>query len=151
MEIYNKYIKSFVDNTIDSITNTSEEEDLNTFNYPSISDTEQTKINSINNFIGVYCPMGYYKIKNDGSIKIIPNNQNTSTDYSNTLSSLSSSNSGSYTNLETFSNINPNDDLKDNLMNNYYYIYKVKKKKDNNTMIYFVILFILIFYLIYFN
>ena len=38
------------------------------YNYPSLNYNN----NEINNFIGLYCPMGYFNINNDGVRNIIP-------------------------------------------------------------------------------
>ena len=65
----NKYVKNIY-NKINNKLDTSEETTY--YDYPTLSENQKNNLKIINGFIGMYCPMGYYSIKKNGTIQIIP-------------------------------------------------------------------------------
>ena len=40
------------------------------YSYPVVNSKDRNRIESVNNFIGVFCPRGYYYLNDNGQIKI---------------------------------------------------------------------------------
>ena len=100
---------SFISNN----TETESEDNTDTFQYPDYSSSQQSKINSINSYIGVNCCMGKMNVSDDGSISSVSCNMDVPTDYTNTLTAQQSSISPNT--IETFDNYN-----KTNKLNIYF-------------------------------
>ena len=94
---------------ISNHTETESEDNTDTFQYPDYSSSQQSKINSINSYIGVNCCMGKMNVSDDGSISSVSCNMDVPTDYTNTLTAQQSSISPNT--IETFDNYNKTDKL----------------------------------------
>ena len=121
-------ISTFISNNtslnLDSLSSSDSDDNTQTFQYPSYSTSQQNKINSIKNYIGVNCCMGKMNVSNDGDISSVSCNMDVPTNYSNTLTAQQSSSSPNT--IETFDNYN----------------------KTNKLNIYFIFILILLFILL---
>jgi hypothetical protein len=109
----NTFISNNTSLNLDSLLDSESEDNTQTFQYPNYSSSQQSKINSLNSYIGVNCCMGKMNVSNDGNISSVSCNMNVPTDYSNTLSAQQSSSSPNT--IETFTNYN-----KTNKLNIYF-------------------------------
>ena len=101
-------LSNVVDNVEDYFKSTTEAESRNYYTYPTLTDGEKAKVQSVNNFIGVFCPRGYYYQDSDGMIEIISDATpvvSSTQQMANNLSNFISNNpSGSSDSIESFSN-----------------------------------------------
>jgi len=98
--------KNIVDNIEKYFETNTESKSRDYYKYPKLSNEEQLKIKDINNYIGVFCPSGYYYQNNNGKIDIIKNNSNKITltqDISNSLQNFINNNTNT---IEHFNNNN---------------------------------------------
>ena len=101
-------LSNVVDNVEDYFKTTTEAESRSYYTYPTLTDEEKAKVQSVNNFIGVFCPRGYYYQDSDGMIEIISDATpvvSSSQQMANNLSNFISNNpSGSSDSIESFAN-----------------------------------------------
>ena len=101
-------LSNVVDNIEDYFKTNTEAESRSYYTYPTLTDEEKAKVQSVNNFIGVFCPRGYYYQDSDGMIEIISDATpvvSSSQQMANNLSNFISNNpSGSSDSIESFAN-----------------------------------------------
>jgi hypothetical protein len=132
-------LTNITDNVENYFKSNTESVNREYYDYPKMNNTDKEKTENINNFIGVFCPRGYYYQNDKGKIEIVSDKKpiiTSSQQISNNLNNyISNSSTGNSTSIETFSNYNNN--------NNINCVY-------NDLLWILVILFFLIF-LNYFN
>lgn len=103
-------LTNVIDNVEDYFKSNTEAVNREYYDYPVMSKTEKKKTENINDFIGVFCPRGYYYQNNTGKIEIVSDETpivSSSQQMSDNLNNfISNSSTGNSTSIETFSNIN---------------------------------------------
>lgn len=101
-------LSNVVDNVEDYFKTNTEAESRSYYSYPTLTNEEKAKVQSVNNFIGVFCPRGYYYQDSDGMIEIISDATpvvSSSQQMANNLSNFVSNNpTGSSDSIESFTN-----------------------------------------------
>ena len=101
-------LSNVVDNVEDYFKTNTEAESRSYYSYPTLTNEEKAKVQSVNNFIGVFCPRGYYYQDSDGMIEIISDATpvvSSSQQMANNLSNFISNNpTGSSDSIESFTN-----------------------------------------------
>ena len=102
-------LTNVVDNIENYFKSNTEAKEREYYDYPVMNNEEREKTENVNNFIGVFCPRGYYYQNNKGKIEIISDentivtsSQQISDNLNNFISNKSTRNS---TSIETFSNL----------------------------------------------
>ena len=136
-------LSNIVSNVEDYLSTNTESKTNEYTTYPTLTSSQQTATNNVNNFIGTFCPQGYYYLEKNGMISIQPSTVPI-TSSSNILSSISNYNTNT-SSLETFVN---GEERKDNEIIN-----KQKKKKYKNIFfreqVFILILFLIILLILF--
>ena len=133
-------LSNIISNVEDYLSTNTESKTNEYTTYPTLTSSQQTANNNINNFIGTFCPQGHYYLEKNGMISIQPSTVPV-TSSSNVLSSVSNYNTEN-SSLETFVN---GEDRKDTEIAN-------KQKYKNNffrEQIFILILFIIILLILF--
>lgn len=133
-------LSNIISNVEDYLSTNTESKTNEYTTYPTLTSSQQTATNNINNFIGTFCPQGHYYLEKNGMISIQPSTVPV-TSSSNVLTSVSNYNNET-SSLETFVN---GEDKKNNKIAN-------KKKYKNNffrEQIFILILFFIILLILF--
>lgn len=133
-------LSNIISNVEDYLSTNTENKTNEYTTYPTLTSSQQTATNNINNFIGTFCPQGHYYLEKNGMISIQPSTVPV-TSSSNVLTSVSNYNNET-SSLETFVN---GEDRKNNKIAN-------KKKYKNNffrEQIFILILFFIILLILF--
>lgn len=95
-------LSNIISNVEDYLSTNTESKTNEYTTYPTLTSSQQTATNNINNFIGTFCPQGHYYLEKDGMISIQPSTIPV-TSSSNVLTSVSNYNTDT-SSLETFVN-----------------------------------------------
>lgn len=133
-------LSNIISNVEDYLSTNTESKTNEYTTYPTLTSSQQTANNNINNFIGTFCPQGHYYLEKNGMISIQPSTVPV-TSSSNVLTSVSNYNTEN-SSLETFVN---GEDRKDNEITN--------KQKYNNIFfreqIFILILFLIVLLILF--
>lgn len=127
-------LSNIISNVEDYLSTNTESKTNEYTTYPTLTSSQQTANNNINNFIGTFCPQGHYYLEKNGMISIQPSTVPV-TSSSNVLTSVSNYNTEN-SSLETFVN---GEDRKDS---------EIKKKQKYKNIFFREQIFILILFLI---
>lgn len=136
-------LSNIISNVEDYLSTNTERKTNEYTTYPTLTSSQQTATNNINNFIGTFCPQGHYYLEKTGMISIQPSTVPV-TSSSNVRASISNYNTEN-SSLETFVNV---EDREDNELINK----KNKQKYKNNffrEQIFILILFIIILLILF--
>jgi len=95
-------LSNIISNVEDYLSTNTESKTNEYTTYPTLTSSQQTATNNINNFIGTFCPQGHYYLEKDGMISIQPSTLPV-TSSSSVLTSVSNYNTDT-SSLETFVN-----------------------------------------------
>ena len=132
-------LSNIISNVEDYLSTNTESKTNEYTTYPTLTSSQQTATNNINNFIGTFCPQGYYYLEKNGMISIQPSTVPV-TSSSNVLSSVSNYNTEN-SSLETFVNGEDRNDSEIKKKQKYKNIFFKKK---------ILILFLFLFFLLIF-
>ena len=95
-------LSNIISNVEDYLSTKTESKTNEYTTYPTLTSTQQTATNNVNNFIGTFCPQGHYYLEKNGMISIQPSTVPV-TSSSSVLTSVSNYNTEN-SSLETFVN-----------------------------------------------
>lgn len=136
-------LSNIISNVEDYLSTNTESKTNEYTTYPTLTSSQQTANNNINNFIGTFCPQGHYYLEKNGMISIQPSTVPV-TSSSTVLTSISNYNTNT-SSLETFVN---GEDRKENEIINK----KNKQKYKNNffrEQIFILILFLIVLLILF--
>jgi len=132
-------LSNIISNVEDYLSTNTESKTNEYTTYPTLTSSQQTASNNINNFIGTFCPQGYYFLEKNGMISIQPSTVPV-TSSSSVLTSVSNYNTEN-SSLETFVN---GENSKDNeIVNKQKYKNNFFREQIFILILFFVVLLIL--------